>query len=59
MARNRRTLIGVLLQALGSGGGRPFDAPGIVAVGVHPLLIFLTRMHVERERPTQTLGKNA
>ena len=27
-----------------------FDAPGIVAAGVHPLLIFLVRMHVERER---------
>ena len=27
-----------------------FDAPGIVASGVHPLLIFLVRMHVERER---------
>jgi 2,3-dihydroxyphenylpropionate 1,2-dioxygenase len=27
-----------------------FDAPGIVATGVHPLLIFLVRMHVERER---------
>lgn len=28
-----------------------FDAPAIVAAGVHPLLIFLVRMHVERERP--------
>jgi 2,3-dihydroxyphenylpropionate 1,2-dioxygenase len=28
-----------------------FDAPGIVAAGVHPLLLFLVRMHVERERP--------
>ena len=27
-----------------------FDAPGIVAIGVHPLLIFLVRMHIERER---------
>jgi 2,3-dihydroxyphenylpropionate 1,2-dioxygenase len=27
-----------------------FDAPGIVAAGVHPLLIFLVRMNVERER---------
>ena len=27
-----------------------FDAPGIVAAGVHPLLIFLVRMHIERER---------
>ena len=27
-----------------------FDAPGIVAAGVHPLLVFLVRMHVERER---------
>ena len=27
-----------------------FDAPGIVATGVHPLLIFLVHMHVERER---------
>ena len=27
-----------------------FDAPGFVAAGVHPLLIFLVRMHVERER---------
>lgn len=36
-----------------------FDAPGIVAIGVHPLLIFLTRMHVERERASHNLGKNA
>ena len=28
-----------------------FDAPAIVAAGVHPLLLFLVRMHVERERP--------
>ncbi len=34
-----------------------FDAPGIVAAGVHPLLIFLVRMHVERERGTQPTVK--
>lgn len=27
-----------------------FDAPAIVALGIHPLLLFLVRMHVERER---------
>ena len=27
-----------------------FDAKSIIAVGVHPLLLFLVRMHVERER---------
>ncbi|MGE0874151.1 MAG: hypothetical protein AB7O31_05700 [Burkholderiales bacterium] len=31
-----------------------FDAPGIVAAGVHPLLLFLVRMHVERERRART-----
>ncbi len=30
-----------------------FDAPGSVAAGVHPLLIFLVRMNVERERGKQ------
>jgi len=30
-----------------------FDAPAIVAAGVHPLLLFLVRMHVERERPAK------
>lgn len=33
-----------------------FDAPGIVAAGVHPLLIFLVRMHVERERGVKRAG---
>ena len=36
-----------------------FDAPGIVAAGVHPLLIFLVRMHVERERGLKPVGKKA
>lgn len=31
-----------------------FDAKSIVAAGVHPLLLFLVRMHVERERGKQT-----
>ncbi len=34
-----------------------FDAPGIVAAGVHPLLIFLVRMHVERERGLKPGGQ--
>ena len=33
-----------------------FDAPGIVAAGVHPLLIFLVRMNVERERGIKSGG---
>lgn len=27
-----------------------FDAPAMIAAGVHPLLLFLVRMHLERER---------
>lgn len=36
-----------------------FDAPGIVAAGVHPLLIFLVRMHVERERGSKPVQGKA